>query len=435
MAEANFTPPGEFQANAETPNPGQERLRRVARPIARDQWKTTFIQPDGTVRPPEKGNKAEEALHSWYLVSKATPQKPVQMENVDEGNPYVMPAFDVEDRHLGKGEAQIIAMKGMGADGLIHCAFKDKIGNVFEARVPKASVEDAVLASGLDDILTLLPDGTQKDALTAYGSTLTQRQLLTGQPALPLPSDEVMANLEAQYPPLVDEEADLNLPPLEQLSATLREQAVALEDQLKNPEKELTAQEQQELLQLLGSVRLAQELNGGVGVTFQIGALQQLYARYEKQNDTQGMQEIGNLISSLNNDGDQAQSRLHELAANGGATEKDFTRWKELAQKPGGMMEVLKDKSFINIVTKNPELCKELVGKDMDGKELKELFKGIKLSRELQELLDSGDETSILKILLMIAAGLVAAPALGLTAAGIGTGMAIPGIAADMTKG
>lgn len=357
---------------------------------------------------------------------------------------FLLPGFDHIDANgkkvtYGPNEWRIAQIVGVDDDGDLQCVIEDQNGNQLDKALPKDMALDALMVA-------LRPDF--EDAVAADPTAAAQlKGHLDSRPQVGLlaPTDEEFLDeakltaLEDKYsvtkPDSLDDELkamEKELPTRQQVEVTIGQAIKALEE--KGLIEKLSADE----LKLLGKLRLDKlaDADAAIGIAFKDDALVLLQddAKRKLKDGDASMQhridDLQKLRDGIKDEVFAAEAKLTQLVKGGGVSKEQFDKWLKLSETEG-MAALLLNPDFDNLIAKKgKDISTAIFGKEMTLKDLKEMLKGTQLPPELQKALDDGDETSLWKILLVLAAGVVASPFLATTAAGIGIAVSVPTMAA-----
>jgi|SRR5882724_2056579 len=445
MPEGSITT--EASPAQEVKSPSQEVSKKRIVDIGRA---TRAILTNEVTRSGAKDKKPEERtpndkallVYEQLKTGKDTDGKDLVVNQFTGGNPLVMSEFVAEiggkERQFANGEVSIASAKIVEIDGerMYECTFVDATTGdpitldvddnngeatqqTFIMPVPIDAVVDAQILAEQDTYETFFLGDDQK----LFNAFIDSRPQIN--PDF-IPPDEIDGIIDtavtAHGLSLDQDQADTELQnliseksPVEQANDIINEQLRQLQDKLPTITDKV---KKEQTVNLIVALQLAQAARGEVGVVFKREALRQL-------NNT-GIEGIDTLITALAPEVAQAKERFSKLLEQAAPNQKLLDKWTQVLQKPEGMITLLQDKDFQKISVNTEALSRAIFGRtDVTPDEIKNFLVpnlSDEMKTEVDKLVKSG--WSWWKILLAIAAGLIAVPVV----AGLGAGMAGVGL-------
>ena|GEM_PF-5148841 len=397
----------------------QERVARVAVAAVSDTAAKKY--PDGPPPPPKEGEPKDPLALFRYLDTSNNPQ--FSEDPKDTGHNLVVQTLKGKDAHgqafdYVDGKARISGVDGViqTPDGpFLVCSFATEKGPVLDSTgeplyvpLPAGEVKTTIMVAYQGEIADALKD--DGPALAAAQEHINSQPQVNKPTDSPL-SDDVLAQLAERY--------DVKDPSVKQEAETTRERYaidemnVLIVKKITELEAKGTDLTPDELLQL-GGLRLSMIFDGEkTAINFKADALRKagLGDQVDKIDPggklaDEAATELGNLLHEFKNKDDSA------------FTDEQMKKWQDIAAGEGGMFLLMSDPDFQNVLLNNEsKVCEALLGRDLNAEQLADMLKAANLPPELLEALDGKDKMSILKIILLIAAGVfVGLPALAVAA-------------------
>lgn len=418
------TPEGLHGSASETLTAGAEKRRNVAVAILVD--KATKKYPDGP--PPPKAADATTPTDPLALIRQlnADPNPHFEEDTADTEHNLIIDSVkgtDLGGQNFDHKGARVIGVSGANENGLL-CTLANEDGPIMDSRgkplvapIPEGEVILSIAKAYTDNVTEALKD--DGDANMAVQEIINPTP---GASPDTLLSDDAIAKLAEQYGVKdAEEPLEATQPEESKEIVAIKKMNVVITEKInellaKAANEKLSTEE----LKLLANLRVALPLDGEtLGLNFKADVLRLAGMTAEVTKiDPEGTlvdaseKELGRLLTEFKN--------------NGQVTQEQLDAWGKIAAKDGGMFLLMQDPDFQKVLLSNEsEICKGLFGKDMTEAALKKLLTDANLPPELQAAIESGDKMSILKILLLIAAGVVAAPLVAMGGAALAAGQMV----------